>query len=116
MCCRVAHRPLLLPTDAARAHRAFSLRPPPLASLSSCLPERLSFLHDVVGPSPSQKDLGCSGRLRPGASLASGRPPWRCASADRCPPIGRWLERAPGTPLPSGSFRSGGGPLGLART
>jgi hypothetical protein len=62
-----AYRLLRSPTGGAKAPRASSLRPPPLASLSSCLPERRSFLHDVVGPSPSQRDRGCSGRLRPGA-------------------------------------------------
>jgi hypothetical protein len=39
----------------------------PLASLSSFLRERLSFLHGVLSPSPNRKDLGCSGHRLPGA-------------------------------------------------
>jgi hypothetical protein len=65
--CVADRRPLRSPTNCARAPRASWLRPPPLASLSSCLPERRSSLRAAVGPSPNQTDLGCSERLRPGA-------------------------------------------------
>src|SRR5829696_8960292 len=66
--CRADRRPLRLPTGGARAPQASSPQPPPLASLSSCYPERLSSLRGVSGPSPSQKDLGCSERCLPAAS------------------------------------------------
>ena len=106
--CAVARRSLRSSTSCARAPRAFWLQPPPLVSLSSFLPERLSFGHDVLDRSPSQKDPGCSGRCPPGVSLASGRPPWRCASSEGPSlPSGHWLELAPGMPLPSDSSRSG---------
>jgi hypothetical protein len=66
-CCRADRRPPLRSTNCARAHRAFSPRPPPLASWHSCPPEKLSSLRDVLGPSPFRRDRGRSGRCLPGA-------------------------------------------------
>src|ERR671921_573995 len=106
-CCREDRRALRLSTGCAKAPQASSLRPPPPASLRSCLPERLSFLHDVLSPSPSQRDPGCSGRCLPEVSLASHRLLWRCVSEDLYLLTGLWRAPAPGTLLPIGSFRSG---------
>ena len=97
--------------QAVQEHRrAFSPRPPPLASLRSCLPERLSSLRGVLDPSPSRRDPGCSERCLPEASSASRHLPWRCASEDLYLPTGRWQAQAPGMLLRSGSFRSGRDP------
>ena len=63
----VARRSLRSPTNCAKAPRAFWPRPPPLVSLRSCLRGRLSSRRGVLGPSPSQKDLGCSEHCLPGA-------------------------------------------------
>src|SRR5215212_657908 len=105
--CAVARRSLRSSTSCARAPRAFSLRPPQPVSLRSCLRGRLSSLHDVLDQSLSQKDLGCSGRCPPEASLASHLPPWRCVSGDLYLPTGHWLAQAPGMLLQSDSSRSG---------
>jgi hypothetical protein len=46
-CCAVARRPQHLAINCVVAQRASSLRPPPLVSWRSWLPERLSSLHGV---------------------------------------------------------------------
>src|SRR5215210_5091106 len=114
-CCREDRRALRLPTGGARAPQAFSLRPRPPVSLRSCLPERLSFLRGVLGPSQSRRDLGCSERCLPEAFSTSRRLPWRYASEDRCLLTDRLRAQAPSTLLLIGSFRSGRDLPGSAR-
>jgi hypothetical protein len=63
----VARRVLRSPTNCAKAPRAFWPRRPPLVSLRSCLRGRLSSLRDVLGPSPNQRDPGCTEHCLPGA-------------------------------------------------
>src|ERR687897_247846 len=63
----VARRSLRSPTNCAKAPRAFWPRPPPPVSLRSCLHGKLSSRRDVLGPSPSRKDLRCSEHRLPGA-------------------------------------------------
>jgi len=58
--CAVARRSLRSPTNCVVALQASSLRPPPPASLRSCLRGRLSSLRGALDLSRSQKDLGCS--------------------------------------------------------
>ena len=66
-CGRGDRRPLRSPTNCAKAPQASAPRPPPLASLSSCLHERLSSLRGVSDRSPNRRDQGRSGRSSPGA-------------------------------------------------
>jgi hypothetical protein len=63
----VARRPPRLPTNCAKAPRAFSPRPPPPVSWRSWLLWRLSSLRDALGPSPSRMGQGCSGHSLPRA-------------------------------------------------
>jgi hypothetical protein len=63
----VARRSLRSPTNCAKAPRAFWPRQPPPVSLRSCLRGRLSSRRDVLGPSPSRKDLRCSEHRLAGA-------------------------------------------------
>jgi hypothetical protein len=54
-------------------------------------------LRSESGLSPSQKELGCTERCPPEASLASGRLPWRCASQEGPSlPSGLWQAPLPG--------------------
>src|SRR5215207_2376366 len=93
---REVRRPPHYPTGGAKAPRASSPRPPPLASLSSWLPERLSSLHGASGPNPSRRDLGCIERCLPAAFLASDHLLWSCASEDLYLPTDTWQAPAAG--------------------
>ena len=103
-------RPLRSPTDCAAA--ASFLATATTARFLAFLPPREASLLPVapqvrVGAEGSKNVVGAAYQ-EPTLSILSPSLEMRFWGA-LCLPTERWLARAPGTPLPSGSFRSGRG-------